>query len=219
MWREAWASKEAALRTRFTKSSESLNEHVKQLPPLQVGEKCFIQNQTGNYPSKWQRTGTIVEKGQHNQYIIKMDGSGRLTKRNRRFIRSFNPASSTIETVPPSPTHGLDLNPTKVSYQYYGQYQEPPKDNLNGEYETETNIDTPISPLEPPVVDCTAESTNEEVSAPPATIQPEPIEQSNEVQKIPFILRRLLPHNFSGLSEGNTNTENSGRRSRRQRNL
>ena len=40
MWREAWASKEAALRTRFTKSSESLNEHARELPPLQVGENA-----------------------------------------------------------------------------------------------------------------------------------------------------------------------------------
>ena len=34
MWREAWASKETALRTRFTRSSEALNEHARSLPPL-----------------------------------------------------------------------------------------------------------------------------------------------------------------------------------------
>ena len=88
MWREAWAKKESALRTRFTRSSEALNEHAKQLQPLSIGEKCFIQNQTGNFPTKWHRTGTVVEVCNHDQYVLKVDGSGRLTKRNRRFLRS-----------------------------------------------------------------------------------------------------------------------------------
>ena len=96
MWREAWANKEDALRTRFTKSSETLNEHVRGLPPLKVGDKCFIQNQTGKNPTKWHRTGSVVETGAHDQYTVKVDGSGRLTKRNRRFLRSFKPASMSV---------------------------------------------------------------------------------------------------------------------------
>ena len=99
-WREAWASKEDALRTRFSKTSEALNEHAKPLTPLKTGDKCFIQNQTGNNPTKWHRTGTIVEVADHDQYVVKVDGSGRLTKRNRRFLRVFKPASMTVESVP-----------------------------------------------------------------------------------------------------------------------
>ena len=34
MWREAWSSKEEALRTRFTKSAEKLSQHAKPLQPL-----------------------------------------------------------------------------------------------------------------------------------------------------------------------------------------
>jgi hypothetical protein len=102
IWREAWSAKETALRTRFTKSSEVLNEHAKTLTPLVVGEKCFIQNQTGKDPQKWHRTGMVVEVLQHDQYLIKVDGSGRVTKRNRRFLRAFKPASTYIENAPPS---------------------------------------------------------------------------------------------------------------------
>ena len=101
MWRAAWASKENALRSRFIQSSESLNEHVKHLKPLSIGDKCFIQNQTGNYSTKWDRTGSVVDVRDHDQYIVKVDGSGRLTKRNRRFLRSFKPASMAVYTVNP----------------------------------------------------------------------------------------------------------------------
>ena len=96
MWREAWASKEDALRTRFTKSSEILNKNATPLPPLEEGDKCFIQNQSGKNPNKWYRTGTVVEACEHDQYLVRVDGSGRITKRNRRFLRAFKPASASI---------------------------------------------------------------------------------------------------------------------------
>ena len=45
---------------------------------------------------KWYRTGTVVETCGHDQYLIRVDGSGRITKRNRQFLRAFKPASSSI---------------------------------------------------------------------------------------------------------------------------
>ena len=104
MWREAWASKEEALRTRFTKSAEKLNQHARPLQPLRVGDRCFVQNQMGNYRTKWDRTGSVVEIRDHDQYVVKVDGSGRLTKRNRRFLRAFSPASVVIHNAPLSST-------------------------------------------------------------------------------------------------------------------
>ena len=100
LWREAWANKEEALRTRFTKSAERLNKHAKSLPLLKVGDKCFIQNQVGNFRTKWDRTGSVTEVRSHDQYVMKVDGSGRLTKRNRRFLRAFTPASTAIDGAP-----------------------------------------------------------------------------------------------------------------------
>ena len=85
-WRKAWASKKNGLRTRFTKTPEALNEHAQPLMPLKVGDKVFIQNQTGSSPTKRHRTGTLVEVAGHDQYIIKVDCTGRLAKRNR-FLR------------------------------------------------------------------------------------------------------------------------------------
>ena len=99
-WREAWAQKEIALRTRFTRTSEALNEHAQLLTPLKVWDKVFIQNQIGNSPTKWHRTGTVVEVASPDQYIIKLNGSRRLTKCVRMFLRVFKPTYMTTESAP-----------------------------------------------------------------------------------------------------------------------
>ena len=101
-WRQAWEAKEEALKARFVKSSESLNQHARLLAPLQIGQRVLVQNQHGNFPKRWDRTGTVVELMGHDQYRVKVDGSGRLTLRNRRFLRSFVPASPEFETVLPN---------------------------------------------------------------------------------------------------------------------
>ena len=98
VWKEAWASKERALKARFSRSQEDLNMHTRALTPLSVGDKVFIQNQHGPHPNKWDRTGLVVEVGNFDQYRIKVDGSGRLTLRNRRFLRKYTPASTIIES-------------------------------------------------------------------------------------------------------------------------
>ena len=53
--------------------------------------KVFVQNQVGNKPRRWDKTGTIVECKDFDQYLVKMDGSGRLTLRNRKFLRKRTP--------------------------------------------------------------------------------------------------------------------------------
>ena len=55
--------------------------------PLFVGDKVLIQNQAGRFATKWEKTGRIVETHANDQYTIKVDGSGRLTLRNRQFLR------------------------------------------------------------------------------------------------------------------------------------
>ena len=102
-WRDAWSTKEEALRARFINSCEKLNQHARYLPPMNPGDKCFVQNQAGPYAKKWHHTGTVAEVLPHDKYAIKMDGSGRVTHRNRRFIRKFTPASMTMQNSPSSP--------------------------------------------------------------------------------------------------------------------
>ena len=101
IWREAWREKESALRQRYHRTSESLNEHSRTLPPLIVGDRCYVQNQTGNYPKGWDRSGTVVDSPGHDSYFIKVDGSSRVTRRNRQFLRKFVPVSPTISSPRP----------------------------------------------------------------------------------------------------------------------
>ena len=90
-WRETLVAREEALRNRHHKICERLTEHTRDLPPLKVGDHVRIQNQSGVHPTKWDRTGIIVEVRQYHQYIVHVDGSGRVTLRNRKFLRKYTP--------------------------------------------------------------------------------------------------------------------------------
>ena len=86
LWRQAWAAKEKALRTRITYTTESLKAHSSPLRPLTLGKGIFLQNQQGQNPTKWDRSGVAVESAGHDQFRVKVDGSGQITLRNRRFL-------------------------------------------------------------------------------------------------------------------------------------
>ena len=65
-WRKAWSAKETALRDRFVRQSDALNTRARDLPPLDVGDRVFIQNGTGNSPKRWDKTGVVMEKGDYD---------------------------------------------------------------------------------------------------------------------------------------------------------
>lgn len=71
--------------------AERWAEHTRRLPPLTVGDTVHIQNQIGLYPRKWDKSGVVVEVRQFDQYLVRVDGSGRLTLRNRKFLRKYRP--------------------------------------------------------------------------------------------------------------------------------
>ena len=99
-WHQAWAAKEEAIRTRLVRSCEQLEIGCKELPPLREGDNVLIQNQdkaTGR-PNKWDREGTIIAMKDYDQYLIKVHGSGRITLRNRRFLRKFQRRPQTVES-------------------------------------------------------------------------------------------------------------------------
>ena len=91
VWRNAWNLKEEALRVRFAMNAENMKQSCRELKPLKLGSRCLVQNQTGRFPRKWDRSGVVMEILPHDQYTIKIDGSGRLTRKNRKFIRYYLP--------------------------------------------------------------------------------------------------------------------------------
>ena len=125
IWKATLSSREEALKHRHMIQAERLHLHTKQLPPLKVGDHVRVQNQTGPHPLKWDRTGTIIEVRQFNQYAVRIDGSRRVTLRNRKFLRKFIPALErpTIQQLqivpnappPTTPTPTLQPHPPTIT--------------------------------------------------------------------------------------------------------
>ena len=102
-WRIAADQRERALMKRHIRSIEKYNEHSRNLPELNVHDCVAVQNQTGSHPTRWDKTGIIVEKLAFRQYKVLMDGSRRVTLRNRKFLRKINPvcAEPSLPTLTP----------------------------------------------------------------------------------------------------------------------
>ena len=85
---------------------------TKKMPPLSVGDKVFVQNQTGRAPNKWDKSGVIVECKPHDQVNVMMDGSRKVSLRNRRFVRKIDiPMQLTAGGIKPSQFYSQpDLN-------------------------------------------------------------------------------------------------------------
>ena len=103
--------RQQALSRRQTLGRARWDEHSRGLSPLRCGDKVTVQNQTGRHPTKWDKSGVVVEVLQYHQYIVRMDGSGRLTTRNRQFLRrqafptteDTNPLLRQLPPTPPTP--------------------------------------------------------------------------------------------------------------------
>ena len=52
--------------------------------------------QPGPHKNKWDVSGTIVEVLDHNAYLVRVDGSGRVSKRNRQFLKLIVAYSTVI---------------------------------------------------------------------------------------------------------------------------
>ena len=71
--------REQALAIKFAELERNLCEGAQNLPDLEVGDMVQIQNQKGNDPKRWNKSGKIIEKLDFDQYLVKIDGGGRLT--------------------------------------------------------------------------------------------------------------------------------------------
>ena len=113
-WTELLDHREKAMAQRHVAHHETWSEHTKILPALAIGTKVHIQNQVGNYPRRWERSGTIVETRDNDQYLVKVDGTGRLTLRNRKFLRSYKPIFKKAELTPtvPAPATSPPVKPS-----------------------------------------------------------------------------------------------------------
>ena len=196
MWRNSWNQKEEALRARYVKTLENLNEHARFLPGLQCGEHVLIQNQTGRFPKKWGKSGVVVEIKDHHQYVVKVDGSGRLTLRNRQFLRRYQPPSrTTLSSEFAFPATSV----TKTTECKNGMdnvllpHNESPFNNDSNPHMSQSD-DTAIQPIVPAASTGdlpTASSVLDKTSSPVQPVK----------QKTKHLLSRLADYNKPGLTE------------------
>ena len=210
-WQDAWSAKEEALRARFIRTSENMNRHARYMQPLSVGDKCFVQNQAGQHAKKWHHTGTVMEVLPHDKYGIRMDGSGRVTYRNRRFLKRYTPASLTVPHQYPihtSPPAYPSIVPEVVSNLGPGlrrpEVPEPPQQHViccpPAGITAPDVAETPVMEEEPsvscssPVIRAPSRRPSASHSSP--VIQPRP-----RSRLPPLALRQLADYNAPGLKE------------------
>ena len=197
-WRSAWSLKELALRKRFARWAERHNERSRDLRRLQVGDRCFVQNQEGNHRNKWDRSGLVVDVLPYNKYVIKVDGSGRLTTRNRRFLRLYKPSSTLIldplvkESTSTKPRNVQSNQPNDRDPRPY--VDENPAANCNDESITVCNDGPSVDAQEGPH----NESVNDESSP---RLAGDPAEPADPMKRDPLAVRRLKTHIPPGLRE------------------
>ena len=101
--RKEWVTlkedREKALSQKYGRIQAELESHSRNLKPLPIGSIVQVQNQKGKNPLKWDRSGVVVEYLGNQQYTIKMDGSGRVSLRNRRFLRKIDPVVPRYSTL------------------------------------------------------------------------------------------------------------------------
>ena len=92
-WVKFAAEREACFLRRHFSKSERLDGKKRKLVELVPGDNVYIQDQVGKTPRKWSKSGVIIESLPHNSFLVKVDGSGHITRRNRQFLRRFTPFS------------------------------------------------------------------------------------------------------------------------------
>ena len=110
--RETLSAREEALRNKHVRAAEYWSEHTKRLPALVVGDYVKIQNQTGPQPNKRVKTGRVIEVRQFDQYVVRVDGSGRMTLRNRKFLSKY------ITVISQAPRRTIDEDLHRLILRY-----------------------------------------------------------------------------------------------------
>ena len=99
--------REKALAKRHLATKTNLLNKCMPLKPLKVHTVIQVQNQRGAHANKQDLPGTVIETQPFDSYLVKMDGTGRVTKRHGRFLRPIIPFS--------------DGNLSKLPLQQYNQ--------------------------------------------------------------------------------------------------
>ena len=191
-WTDILDKRERAVNERYTRMRKFWHEHTKPLSPLRVGDFVRVQNQFGPNPLKWDRTGVIVEVKQHDQYVVKVDGSNRCTLRNRKFLRRYEPI------IPPTSKTSLMERLRHLSPHHMAHRTDVPSNQMI------PRLSPPHSVCTPPANDSYVHNEPEVSNLPPGQGETIPPVIGHTVpnrpkDKKPRALSCLDPYNKGGL--------------------
>ncbi|XP_045132259.1 uncharacterized protein K02A2.6-like [Portunus trituberculatus] len=94
-------------------SSIRHDQQVHSLTPLRPGQRACIQNPSSG---RWDRVGTMLKLSAPRQYLLRLDGSGRASIRNRRHLRPLTgePQLSDDSTESPTPVRVTTPQPRRT---------------------------------------------------------------------------------------------------------
>ena len=130
--------REKALAKRHLSRHTDLSQGSKPLKPLDLGCVVQVQNQRGQHASKWDFSGTIVEVQNFDSYLVKMDGTGRVTKRNRRFLRPIIPFGQEVQ--PGLPLQQYEGDFTRQDRQHQHEHNSKAQDDTSTVQDTEIQM-------------------------------------------------------------------------------
>ena len=96
-WLLTMDQREKALAKRHLAKGLELAQGTKDHVPLVPGTVVMVQNQVGKSALKWDKSGVVVADRGNSQYLVKLDGSGRTTLRNRAFLKRVTPFRGRLE--------------------------------------------------------------------------------------------------------------------------
>ena len=93
VWMDNAEKRELAFKKRWNLGLDKWSEKTPPQSELVPGQSVYVQNQrgVGKAAKRWDRSGVILENKGFDKYSVKIDGSGRVSDRNRKYLKAFTP--------------------------------------------------------------------------------------------------------------------------------
>ena len=189
VWVDSRETRELAFRTRVQRGAERWTQNTRDLRPLKPGMRVMLQNQhgAGKAAKRWDRTGLVLDDLGHNKYRVKVDGSGRVTDRNRQFLRQFTPV--THSQPGPRPDYHqpvVDPEPQIIPSQSPAPVLRDPEPVVHEPEPNPVIIPQTPTPSIPPTVAQPSTPESPSFATPPSTpVASIPLRRSTRVSKPP----------------------------------
>ena len=90
-WIKTREEREVALARKHVAGGELWSRGVRNKDHLKIGDIVSVQQMTGRQKGHWILSGTVVDNDGPDSVWIKLDGSGKLTKRGRQHVKLIVP--------------------------------------------------------------------------------------------------------------------------------